>query len=123
MRAAKLLFLLMFLPMTSFAAITAVGSPEFETDENDNLTAVFIDVQIDTYGIFRIAATSEEVNFRFNAQEDLTAATKLAIYQVWRAKAIALRARIIARRQKEASEEQNARTRRGKIQLDPGDLN
>ena len=123
MRAARLLLFILFLPVSSFAAITVVGSPEFEADENGTLTAVFVDVEIDTYGIYRLSVTSEEVTFMFSAQNDLTAATKTAIRSALRTKALALRAKIIARRQKEATEDQNARTRRGQIQLDPGDLN
>lgn len=119
---AKALFLALVLSANSYAAISIVGK-DFEADASGKLTAVFVDIQIDNFGVYRIAVTDEEVQFNFNVSNDLTIATKAAIRQKLREKAIALKAHIIAKRQKEADERQATETRRGQIDFDPGDLN
>lgn len=125
MRAVNLILIFLFLVVPSHAAFTVRGEPELEVSADGTLTAIFLDVEVDNYGVYRIAVTDDEVRFNFNVNEDLTAASKQAIRAKFKEKIAALRNTIQAKRTREQQEESERAIKRSKISLpvDSGDIN
>lgn len=108
------------------AAFQISSPPEIQLDASgDNVECIRFYVKVDNHGVLSIPICNDKVTFSYNAQEDFTNATKLAIKNQLKAILLQVRDSLDAKKVADDIKQQREATRRSKLDLpiQDGDIN